>query len=203
MKRILTTLLFVYASVSHAQETTPQKDIWFGNDFQIALGVNNILPNNSMMGDAHKLGFPKISMRIGIFHAHQWTLGITGSLNQSKVKDPQFFGDFDETIYREIGPYVSYYKSITENDALEAYASYDYVHYTATGNDKKMTFESNGLGLALDWHNKISNRAYMTIGFKYSINKLNTKTHPNWEKYLNNYNYASVKVGFTFAKYRK
>lgn len=201
MKKLSLLFTFLGSTVTFAQQA-PKSEIWFAKDFQVALGFSNLLPNESMMGDTHRVAFPVIYARLGIFHFNQFTLGLHANAGGMKVKDSQYYGAFDNTSFYTIGPYVSFSQPISATTLLEPYISYDYSDYRSKYDSKKLTYQSDGLGLGMDYEFNASGNAFFTIGLKYSINKLRTTTNPNWEKYLNNHNFMSVKLGFTFAKNR-
>lgn len=201
MKKISLLAILLTSPLSYSQENqTP--DIGFARNFQFTVGFSNLATNKSMMGEAHDAAFPSITGRLGIFHYNKFTLGLNASLHGMDVKNTQYYGHFDYTQAMSIGPYASYYQPITESSLLEPYISYDYVNYYSNYDDKKLHSESDGLGLGIDYQYKITGMAYVTFGLKYSFNKMRTVTHPNWEKYMNNYNFLSAKVGFTFSKNR-
>lgn len=199
MKKSIIIFGLLFSVAGHAQESGK---IWFVKDFQVGIGFSNLAPNNGMMGDAHRKSFPEINARVGVFHYDRFTVGMFGSIRNMKVKDRQYYGNFETTTVRSIGPYVSYFQPISSSSLLEPYISYDYAYYNANFDRKKLSFESDGFGMGLDFEHKISEKGYFVVGIKYSLNKLRSETNPNWEKYLNNYNYFSVKMGFTFASNR-
>ena len=195
-------LLLMLLGVVKANAQTENSDVSFVNDFQFTFGFSNIAPNKSMMGDAHQETFPYFTGRLGIFSYNRFTVGLHAEVQSMHVKSNSYFGAFDYTNVFTIGPYVSYFQPVSANGLFEPYISYDYANYTSRGDDKKLTFDSDGLGLGIDYEHKIGGKAYVTFGVKYSIHKLRSQTNPAWEKYLNNYNFLSFKVGFTFAKNR-
>ncbi len=202
MKKII-VLLCVFASLAGYSQEKKKSKVDFVNTFQFTIGFSNLTPNKSMMGDAHSEAFPSISAHLGIFSYSRFTAGIHASLHRMEVKNNNYFGFFHRTTAFIPGFYLSYYQPITTESLIEPNISYDYTKYTSTGyGEKELDFESDGLGLGIDYQHKIGNRAYVTFGLKYSVNKMRTETHPNWEKYINNYNYMSAKIGFTFSKNR-
>lgn len=196
-------LLFaLFCSFTTFAQNTPEENVWFAKDFQVGLGLSNLMPNESMMGDAHKMAKPVIYARLGIFHYKQFTLGLHGNASTMNVKNTQYYGDFNRTNFYTLGPYLSYFQPVSSTIILEPYLSYDGTEYRSKYNDKKLSYSSDALGIGLDFEYKIDTNAYFIFGLKYSISKLNTNTNPNWEKYLNNYNFLSAKIGFAFAKHR-
>lgn len=200
-------IFFLFASITFASNAqTEHKEsahnISFVNTFQFTIGFSNLIPNKSMMGEAHSEAFPSITARLGVFSYNRFTIGLNAGFHNMGVKNMQYFGYFDNTSVITLGPYMSYYQTLTANSLFEPYISYDYAKYTSKYLDKELDFESDGLGLGIDYQHKIGNRAYVTFGLKYSFNKMRTETHPNWEKYMNNYNFMSAKIGFTFSKNR-
>src|SRR5690606_15116877 len=69
-------LLLVLLGVLKANAQTENSDVSFVNDFQFTIGVTNVAPNKSMMGDAHKTAFPSFTGRLGIFSYKRFTLGL-------------------------------------------------------------------------------------------------------------------------------
>lgn len=201
MKKII-TLLFVLVGITSHSQNEKKSNIDFVNTFQFTLGFSNLAPNESMMGDAHEEAFPYLAGRLGIFSYNRFTIGIHAGLSRMTVKSNDYFGHFEKTTVFTPGFYLSYYQPITSESLFEPYISYDNSQYTSKGYGKELDSESDGLGLGIDYQHKISNRAYVTFGLKYSFNKMRTETHPNWEKYMNNYNFMSAKIGFTFSKNR-
>ncbi|RRA96437.1 hypothetical protein [Paenimyroides viscosum] len=201
MKKIF-VLMCVLVSLSSYSQEEKKSNIDFVNTFQFTLGFSNLAPNESMMGDAHSEAFPAIGARLGIFSYNRFTIGLHLNLHRMDVKSNDFFGHFEKTTVFTPGFYLSYYQPITEESLIEPYLSYDNSQYTTKGYGKELNAESDGLGLGLDYQHKIGNRAYVTFGLKYTFNKMRTETHPNWEKYINNYNYMTAKIGFTFSKNR-
>lgn len=201
MKKIV--ILIVLFNVLHlsAQETK-NNYIGFVDSFQFTIGFTNLAANKSMMGEAHETAFPLITGRLGIFHYNKFSVGLNASIHTMDVKNSNYYGYFNYTRAISIGPYVSYYQPLTNSSLLEPYLSYDYVNYNSNYNDKKLHSESDGLGIGIDYQHKFSRKAYVTFGLKYSFNKMRTETHPNWEKYMNNYNFMSAKLGFTFSRNR-
>ena len=155
-----------------------------------------------MMGDAHSVAFPSFNARLGIFSYSRFTVGFHLGLHRMNVKENDYFGHFERTMVFTPGLYASYYQPISSESLIEPYISYDDSEYTTKGYGKELESESDGLGLGIDYQHKIGSRAYVTFGLKYSFNKMRTETHPNWEKYINNYNFMSAKIGFTFSKNR-
>lgn len=192
----------VLVTLSSYSQNEKNQNIDFVNTFQFTLGFSNLTPNKSMMGDAHSEAFPSFGARLGIFSYNRFTIGMHLNYQRMSVKSNDFFGLFEKTTVFTPGLYLSYYQPITTESLFEPYISYDNSLYTTKGYGKELNAESNGLGLGLDYQHKIGNKAYVTFGLKYSFNKMQTETHPNWEKYINNYNYMSAKIGFTFSKNR-
>ena len=201
MKKITLLILLLTTFLSNAQEETNSK-IGFVSSFQFTIGFSNLATNKSMMGEAHQSAFPEFTGRLSVFNYSKFYIGLHSSVHSMSVKNTKYYGNFDSTNALTIGPFISFYQPITENSLLEPYISYDYTNYYSNYDDKKLHSESDGLGLGLDFQHKIGNRAYVTFGLKYSINKMRTTTHPDWEKYMNNYNFLSAKIGFTFSKDR-
>lgn len=201
MKKII-VLICVLVSLSSYSQNEKKSNVDFVNTFQFSLGFLNLAPNKSMMGDAHSEAFPSFNSRLGIFSYNRFTIGIHVGLHRMSVKNNDYFGHFERTTVFTPGFYASYYQPLSSESILEPYISYDNSQYTTKGNGKELDSESDGLGLGLDYQHKIGNRAYVTFGLKYSFNKMRTETHPNWEKYMNNYNFMSAKIGFTFSKNR-
>ena len=201
MKKIIFLAVFINTILLNAQEVEKSK-FDFVNTFQFTLGFSNLAPNKSMMGEAHESAFPLVTGRLGVFHYNKLSLGLNASVHSMDVKKTQYYGYFDYTQAITIGPYISYYQPLSKKSLIEPYVSYDYVNYYSNYNDKKLHSESDGLGLGIDYQHKVGNRAYVTFGLKYSFNKMRTETNPNWEKYMNNYNFLSAKIGFTFSKNR-
>jgi len=201
MKKIIFFVLFISNFTCNAQENT-NPNISFAKSFQFTFGFANLATNKSMMGEAHNVAFPSVTGRLGIFHYNKFSVGLHASVHSMDVKNTQYYGYFEDTQALAIGPYISYYQPISEKSLLEPYISYDYVNYYSNYDDKKLHSESDGLGLGIDYQYKIVGMAYVTFGLKYSFNKMRTETHPNWEKYMNNYNFMSAKIGFTFSKNR-
>lgn len=199
-KAIILTLLFNAINLS-AQETKSNY-IGFVDSFQFTFGFTNLVSNHSMMGEAHKASFPLFTARLGIFQINKLSVGLHASLHSMEVRNTNYYGYFTNTNAGTIGPYLSYYQEISESSLLEPYISYDFVHYKSNYEDKKLKSESDGLGLGIDYQHKISRKAYVTFGLKYSFNKMRTETHRNWEKYMNNYNFMTAKIGFTFSRNR-
>lgn len=197
-KIILATLL--YTSIATAQDD--KKKIWFGQDFELGGGIINVAANESMMGDAHTAAPLSLFLKAGIFHYQQFTIGIHANISGMRVKDPQYYGVFERTNTFTIGPYVSYFQPISEELALEPYLSYDYTEYTAKSGRKELNFNADGLGIGLDLQYKAADNFFVLFGLKYTISTLDAKTHPDWQKYLHNYNFLSAKIAFKFAKYR-
>lgn len=191
-----------FASNAQTENNEKKQNISFVNSFQFALGFSNLAPNKSMMGDAHSEAFPSFTTRLGIFSYNRFTVGIHLGLHRMNVKNNDYFGLFEKTTVFTPGFYLSYYQPLNSESLFEPYISYDNSQYTTKGYGKELESESDGFGLGLDYQHKIGNRAYVTFGLKYSFNKMRTETNPNWEKYMNNYNYMSAKVGFTFSKNR-
>lgn len=203
MKKITLFLLSLVAvSVNGQNEPKKTENISFVNTFQFTIGFTNLAPNKSMMGDAHQEAFPLITGRLGVFNYSRWGLGLHASVHRMRVKDIQYFGNFNKTTAFTIGPYLSYYQPISSESLLEPYISYDYTDYNSSGYDKELSSESDGLGLGLDYEHKISTKTYITLGLKYNINKMRTLTNPEWEKYIINYNFLTAKIGFTFSNNR-
>lgn len=203
MKKITLLIVLLTTFISNAQEETNNSKVNFVNTFQFTFGFSNLIPNESMMGESHKSAFPSFSARLGIFSYDKFTVGIHAGLYRMEVKDNQYYGFFNKTTAFVPGFYLSYFQPISNESILEPYLTYDYTKYTSTGyNDKELDSESDGLGLGIDYQHKIGGRAYITLGLKYSFNKMRTETNENWEKYINNYNYMSAKIGFTFSKNR-
>lgn len=199
----LTKLFLLLASFTgFSQEQDTSKAISFANSFQFTLGFSNLAANKSMMGDAHQEAFPAISARLGIFSYNRFTLGIHAGVFRMSVKETPYFGQFERTTVFNPGFYASYYHPISTQGLFEPYFSYDYAEYFTKGYGKELDSDSNGLGFGLDYQHKISTSAYVTFGVKYTWNKMSTQTNPNWEKYINNYQYLSAKLGFTFSKNR-
>ena len=201
MKKLFLSITLFSSAFVFSQESA-KNEVWFVKGFQVGLGVSNLLPNKSMMGEAHRTAVPVIYARLGVFHINQFTVGLHGNMGGMEVDNSQYYGDFDKTSFYTIGPYVSYFQPISESSLLEPYISYDYTDFRAKYQSKKLKYDSNGLGLGLDYEYKISNGSYFMFGLKYSITKLKTETNRNWEDYLNKYNFVSAKIGFTFAKNR-
>ena len=201
MKKII-VLLSIFTTLTGYSQTEIKSKVDFVNTFQFTFGFSNLAPNNSMMGDAHSEAFPTFNARLGIFSYNRFTIGIHLGLHRMSVKNNNYFGHFEKTTVFTPGFYASYYLPLTSENLLEPYISYDHSQYTTKGYGKELNSESDGLGLGIDYQHKIGGRAYLTLGLKYSINKMRTETHPNWEKYMNNYNFMSAKVGFTFSKNR-
>lgn len=203
MKNVILSICALCSITSNAQnEPNTQTYISFADTFQFTFGFANLAANESMMGDAHQEAFPLITGRLGIFNYNRFSLGLHGSVHRMSIKDIQYFGNFSKTTAYTIGPYLSYYIPVSAEGLIEPYVSYDYTDYTSKGFGKKLDSESDGLGLGIDYQHKVGGKAYMTIGLKYHMNTMRTSTHPNWEKYMNNYNYLSAKVGFTFSNNR-
>ena len=201
MKKITLLLVLLTTYLSNAQEDNTTK-VGFVSSFQFTFGFANLAPNKSMMGEAHESAFPLVTGRLGVFHYNKLSLGLNASVHSMDVKKTQYYGYFDYTQAITIGPYISYYQPLSKKSLIEPYVSYDYVNYYSNYNDKKLHSESDGLGLGIDYQYKIGGMPYITFGLKYSINKMRTETNPNWEKYMNNYNFMSAKIGFTFSKNR-
>lgn len=201
MKKVI-TLFFLVLSVCSYSQDEKNSNIDFVNTFQVTLGFSNLAPNKSMMGDAHQEAFPAINLRLGIFSYKRLTFGIHAGVHRMGVKENQYFGQFEKTTVFSPGLYASYYQPISSDGLFEPYISYDYAEYYTRGYGKKLNADSNGLGLGLDYQHKLGKSAYVTFGLKYSLNKMKTQTNPNWEKYLNNYNFLTAKLGFTFSKNR-
>jgi len=201
MRKIILIALLLTANLCNAQEEDNSK-IGFVSSFQFTIGFSNLAANKSMMGEAHESAFPSFTSRLSVFNYSKFYIGFHGSLHVMQLKSTKYYGNFDSTDVVTIGPFISFYQPITEKSLLEPYLSYDYTNYYSNHDDKKLHSESDGLGLGIDYQHKIGGRAYITLGLKYSINKMRTETHPNWEKYINNYNFMSAKVGFTFSKNR-
>ena len=202
MKKIIVLMCVLLSLSSYSQDEKKSK-VDFVDTFQFTFGFSNLTPNKSMVGDAHSEAFPLIAARLGIFSYSRFTAGIHASLHRMETKNNNYFGFFHRTTAFTPGFYLSYYQPITAESLIEPNVSYDYTKYTSTGyGSKELDFESDGLGLGIDYQHKIGGRAYLTLGLKYSINKMRTETHPNWEKYMNNYNFMSAKIGFTFSKNR-
>lgn len=201
MKKITLLLVLLTTYLSNAQEDNTTK-VDFVSSFQFTFGFSNLAPNKSMMGEAHESAFPTFTARLSIFNYSRFNIGLHTDLHFMSVKNTKYYGNFDSTDAITIGPFVSYYQPISENSLLEPYISYDYTNYYSNYDRKKLHSESDGLGLGIDYQHKIGGRAYVTFGLKYSFNKMRTETHPNWEKYMNNYNFMSAKIGFTFSKNR-
>ncbi len=201
MKKII-VLIYVLVSLSSYSQNEKKSNVDFVNTFQFSLGFSNLAPNKSMMGDAHSEAFPSFNARLGIFSYNRFTIGIHAGLHRMSVKNNDYFGHFERTTVFTPGFYASYYQPLSSESILEPHISYDNSQYTTKGYGKELDSESDGLGLGLDYQHKIGNRAYVTFGLKYSFNKMRTETHPNWEKYMNNYNFMSAKIGFTFSKNR-
>lgn len=199
---LLLFALIGFAGKAQTENSKSNQNISFVNTFQFTIGFSNLSPNKSMMGDAHEEAFPSITARLGIFSYNRFTIGIHAALHRMSVKNNQYFGEFEKTTVFTPGFYLSYYQPITSESLFEPYISYDNSDYTAKGYEKELNSKSDGLGLGLDYQHKIGSKAYVTFGLKYSINKMRTNTHPDWEKYINNYNFLSAKVGFTFSKDR-
>lgn len=199
MKKLIVIFGLFFSVAVNAQDS---EKIWFVKDFQVSIGFSNLAPNEGMMGDAHRKSFPEVTARIGIFHYNHFSVGMFGNVRNMKVKNRQYYGDFEKTTVRSIGPYVSYFQPISSKSLLEPYISYDYAYYNANFDRKKLSFESDGFGMGIDFEHKVSEKGYFVMGVKYTINKLRSETNPQWEKYLNNYNFFSVKMGFTFASNR-
>jgi|SRR5690606_33415201 len=200
MKKLLLLTTLLCSSLMSAQDQ--KKELWFGQDFEIGSGISNLIPNESMMGDAHRSAPFAFFAKIGIAHYKKFTLGIHGNASKMRVKNPQYYGLFKRTSYFSIGPYASFYQPIAENFVLEPYISYDYTEYTGKSGGKKLRYDADGLGIGVDFAVHTGNNFFVLFGLKYSISKLRANTHPDWEKYLNNYNYFSAKIAFKFAKYR-
>jgi len=200
MKKLILLTTFLYSSLSFAQNI--KKELWFGQDFELGGGFTNLMPNESMMGDAHQSGQLSAFAKIGIVHYKQFSLGLHGSLSRMRVKAPQYYGLFKRTNFYTVGPYVSFYQPIADDMILEPYISYDYSEYTGTSGRKELRFDGDGLGIGLDFEYHTGNNMFVLFGLKYTISKLRATTNPNWEKYLNNYNFLSAKIAFKFAKYR-
>lgn len=201
MKKIIFLAVFINTILSNAQEVEKSK-FDFVNTFQFTLGFSNLAPNKSMMGDAHSEAFPSFSARLGIFSYSRFTVGFHLGLHRMSVKENNYFGHFERTTVVTPGLYASYYQPISSESLIEPYISYDDSQYTTKGYGKELESESDGLGLGIDYQHKVGSRAYVTFGLKYSFNKMRTETNPNWEKYMNNYNFLSAKIGFTFSKNR-
>ena len=200
MKKLLLSIALLCSSLIFAQNK--KKELWFGQDFEIGAGIPNLIPNKSMMGDAHRSSQVTFFTKIGIAHYKKFNLGIHGNFGRMQVKDPQYYGLFNRTSYFSIGPYVSYYQPISNNFVLEPYLSYDYTEYTGESGGKKLRYDADGLGIGVDFEVHTGNNFFVLFGLKYNISKLRANTHPDWEKYLNNYNFFSAKIAFKFAKYR-
>ena len=192
----------VFISLSSYSQDEKKSKVDFVDTFQFALGVSNVAPNESMMGEAHSPAFPSFGARLGIFSYSRFTLGLHVGLHRMSVKENDYFGHFERTIVFTPGLYASYYQPLSSESLLEPYISYDDSQYTTKGYGKELNSKSDGLGIGIDYQHKIGGRTYFTFGLKYSINKMRTETHPNWEKYINNYNFLTAKIGFTFSKNR-
>lgn len=201
MRKIITLLLAIISITSYSQNENNSK-FDFVNTFQFTLGFSNLAPNKSMMGDSHTEAFPSFTARLGIFSYSRFTIGIHAGLYRMSVKNNDYFGHFEKTTVFTPGFYLSYFQPVSANSLFEPYISYDNSQYTTNGYGKELESQSDGLGLGIDYQHNIGSRAYITFGLKYSINKMRTETNPNWEKYMNNYNFLSAKVGFTFSKNR-
>lgn len=202
MKKII-VLMCVLVSLSSYSQDEKKSKVDFVDTFQFTFGFSNLAPNKSMMGDSHSEAFPLIAARLGIFSYSRFTAGIYASLHRMETKNNNYFGFFHRTTAFTPGFYLSYYQPITAESLIEPYVSYDYTKYTSTGyGNKELDFEGDGLGLGIDYQHKIGGRAYLTLGLKYSFNKMRTETNANWEKYMNNYNFMSARIGFTFSKNR-
>lgn len=201
MKKIAFLILLFSVFKGNSQENSNENISW-AKSFQFTIGFSNLAPNKSMMGEAHESAFPLVTGRLGVFHYNKLSLGLNASVHSMDVKKTQYYGYFDYTQAITIGPYISYYQPLSKKSLIEPYVSYDYVNYYSNYNDKKLHSESDGLGLGIDYQYKIGGMPYITFGLKYSINKMRTETNPNWEKYMNNYNFLSAKIGFTFSKNR-
>ena len=202
MKKIIVLMCVFVSLLSYSQDDKKPK-VDFVDTFQFTFGFSNLAANKSMMGDAHSEAFPLVTARLGIFSYSRFTAGIHAAIHRMKTKNNNYFGYFHRTTAFTPGFYLSYYQPINSNSLIEPYISYDYTKYTSTGyGSKELDFESDGLGLGIDYQHKVGSRAYVTFGLKYSFNKMRTETNPNWEKYMNNYNFLSAKIGFTFSKNR-
>lgn len=199
MRKIILFATFLYSSILFAQT---EKEIWFMQDFQISMGFSNLMPNKSMMGDAHATALPVVYGRLGVFHFNQFSIGLHANVARMDVKDTQYYGDFDKTTYFTFGPYISFFQPASSDIALQPYLSYDYSEYSTKFRYKRLDYSSNGLGIGMDFHYKAGEHSFFTFGLKYNINTLDTQAHPNWDKYLNNHHYFSAKIGFNFAKNR-
>ena len=201
MKKIIVLMCILVSLSSYSQDEKKSK-VGFVDTFQFTFGFSNLAANKSMMGDAHSAAFPSFNARLGIFSYSRFTVGFHLGLHRMNVKENDYFGHFERTIVFTPGLYASYYQPISSESLIEPYISYDDSEYTTKGYGKELESESDGLGLGIDYQHKVGSRAYVTFGLKYSINKMRTETHPNWEKYMNNYNFMSAKIGFTFSKNR-
>lgn len=199
MKKLLLLSAMIVSQVLSAQT---ERKVWVFTDFEIGLHATSLLRNNSMMGDALKPGY-QIHYKMGMLHINQFTLGAQLAIGGNRINDHQYFGNFDYVSSVQISPYVSLYIPIENENNIEPYISYDYTEFTAKKYRNSMNFESNGLGLGIDYNYKIANITYLTFGLKYTLNTLNTETHPQWESYLNKQNFLSAKFAISFTKYRK
>lgn len=200
MKKVIPFLAILCSLSMNAQYQTPRV-FWVFNDFQVAIGATNLLPNKSMLGDAHATGIA-LDMRLGVFHYRQLSLGVQSGWSNMRVNDNKYYGNFDNTRTLKIGPYVSYFLPINSENILEPFATYEFSDYKARYASNQLDFEGSGLGLGVDFQHKIGNITYLTLGIKYTMNTINAETHPKWENYLNKHDFISMKIGFTFAKYR-
>ncbi|UUV20948.1 hypothetical protein [Paenimyroides aestuarii] len=201
MKKMV-SLYCLLISFSGFSQNEKNSSIDFFNTFQMTLGFSNLAPNNSMMGDAHKVAFPSLQGRLAIISYQRFTVGAHLGFQRMMVKNNNYFGYFEKTTVLTPGLYASFYQPINEQSILEPYISYDKSQYTSNGFGKELNSESNGLGLGVDYLHKIGTNAYFTFGMKYSIHKMQTDTAPNWEKYMNNYQFLTAKIGITFSKNR-
>jgi len=200
MKKLLLPIALLCSSLIFAQNK--KKELWFGHDFEIGAGITNLIPNESMMGDAHRSAPFAAFAKAGIAHYKKFTLGIHIEASRMQVKNPQYYGLFKRTRRFTVGPYVSYYQPISDKYVLEPYISYDYSEFAGKSGGKEVSYDSDGLGIGVDFEVHTGNNFFVLFGLKYNISKLRANTHPDWEKYLNNYNFFSAKIAFKFAKYR-
>src|SRR5690554_3050787 len=199
MKKLLLITSLFYTSLVVAQQE--KKDVLFFKEFEIGLKAINLTTNKSMMGDAHQIGH-SLFAKLGIVHYKSFSLGIHGNISGMQVKDTQYYGVFDKTSFNTIGVYAGYFYPMSDNIYLEPHLSYNASKYTAKDSYKELNYGSQGLGIGLDFQYRVNNGLFLSLGLQYTINKLDTTTHQNWQKYLNNYNFLSAKIAFKFAKYR-
>lgn len=200
MKKTFLLISILFHSFTYSQEKM-ESNIAFFKDYQIGVSATNLLSNESMMGNSHNIGH-NLHFKLGVLHIHHFTLGVQVGYGGMKVGDTTFYGDFYYTKTKNIGPYVSMYIPLSNDNELEPYISYEYLDYKTKYRSKQMDFESNGLGLGIDYNFKFGEISYLTFGLKYSMQTMNTQTNYEWEAFMNKHNFVSAKIAVTFAKYR-